>query len=43
MVPLEKKEATDVKILKRIVTKLPISPEMTLAICLYKLIRGDYY
>ena len=29
-------------LLKQIVTELPISPEMSLAICLYILTRGDY-
>ena len=28
---------------KQIVTELPISPEMRLAICLYKLTRRDYH
>ena len=30
------------KLQKQIVTKLPISPEMSLAIFLYKLTRGNY-
>ena len=28
---------------KQLVTELPISPEMRLAICLYKPTRGDYH
>ena len=28
---------------KQIITELPISPEVRLAICLYKLTKVDYY